>query len=130
MRIALAATALTALAGACAPHDGLAGARDADRRALAEARPAGEPVSCIPIAQISHTRVLDERTIDFHMHGGRSFRNQLPHACPGLGFERSFSYRTSLDRLCSTDLIRVNHPQGMGATCGLGQFQPIETAHR
>ncbi|MGZ8286728.1 MAG: DUF6491 family protein [Allosphingosinicella sp.] len=105
--------------------------QDADRRALAGAGPVGEPVDCIDIARIDHTRVRDNRTVDFHMRGRVVYRNRLRHECPGLGFEESFSYRTSLSRLCSVDLITVNRRGGgPGPTCALGAFRRIETQSR
>jgi hypothetical protein len=95
-----------------------------------QARAIGEPVHCIPLRQIRSTEVQDDQTIDFHMTGGRTYRNTLPHRCSGLRFERTFSYRTSLSQLCSTDIITVlNHVGGgfmRGASCGLGEFTPIE----
>ena len=94
-----------------------------------QARAVGEPENCIPLSQIRSTQVHDDRTIDFRMTGGRIYRNTLPHECSGLGFEEAFSYRTSLSRLCSTDIIHVIRQGGLdlpGASCGLGQFQPIE----
>jgi Family of unknown function (DUF6491) len=123
----LAGTLLALSLAACAPTE-----RDeADQRALAEARPAGEPVDCVHIARIRNTRIRDDRTIDFHMAGGAVYRNTLPQQCSGLHFEDGFSYRTSLSQLCSTDLITVTRPGGMeGPTCGLGRFQPIETSLR
>jgi hypothetical protein len=123
----LSATALALSLIACAPTE-----RDeADQRALAEARPAGEPADCIPIARIRHSRIRDDRTIDFEMSGGKVYRNSLPEECSGLHFEESFSYRTSLSQLCSTDLITVNRGGGLdGPTCGLGRFQPVELAGR
>jgi hypothetical protein len=106
--------------------------READRRALAEARPVGEPVDCIDLARIDRTRVRDERTIDFYMRGREVYRNRLPDECSGLAFEDSFSYRTSLSRLCSVDTISVNRAGGgiAGPTCALGAFQRIETELR
>ena len=105
--------------------------QEADRRSLAEARPVGQPVDCVELARIDHTRVRDARTIDFHMRGRVVYRNRLPHECPGLAFEESFTYRTSLGRLCSVDTISVNSRTGIaGATCALGAFQRIETSVR
>ncbi|HYG48654.1 MAG TPA: DUF6491 family protein [Allosphingosinicella sp.] len=107
--------------------------QEADRRALAEARPVGDPVDCLDIARIDHTRVRDGRTIDFFMRGREVYRNRLRHECPGLAFEDSFSYRTSLSRLCSVDLIHVNRSGGggpAGPACALGTFQRIETSVR
>ncbi len=53
----------------------------------------------------------------------------LPDACPGLGFERAFGYRTSLSQLCKQDIITVLQTGAgpmAGASCGLAEFQPIE----
>lgn len=92
--------------------------------------PAGKAVNCVQLRQIQHTHVRDDRTIDFHMLGGKIYRNTLPNSCPGLGFEESFTYKTSLSQLCSVDIITVLHPAGgnldRGASCGLGQFQPMK----
>ena len=105
--------------------------READRRALAEARPVGEPVDCIELSRIDYTRVRDNRTVDFYMRGRQVYRNRLRHECSGLAFEDSFAYRTSTGRLCSVDLITVNRSGGgAGPTCALGTFQPIETPVR
>ncbi len=94
--------------------------------------PDGDPVSCISLSQIRSTQVRDDRTIDFHMTGRRIYRNQLPASCPQLGFEKRFSYSTSLSRLCSVDIITVLYNNGPGlqpgASCGLGQFQPMKKA--
>ncbi|MGB5076089.1 MAG: hypothetical protein WBO17_01250 [Sphingorhabdus sp.] len=100
------------------------------------ARAVGKPVKCIPIRSIQSTSVIDDSTIDFKLSGGRTYRNILPHSCPGLKSEDKFSYRTSLSQLCSVDIIHVLHDYGgrlsEGAGCGLGVFQPIEktTANR
>ena len=104
----------------------------ADQRALAEARPLGPPEDCVTLTSIRDTRVRDDRTIDFRLTGGRVLRNRLPNSCPGLGFEDSFGYRTSLNRLCSVDVITVRRTGSgtTGATCGLGSFQPIELPDR
>ena len=128
MKALFMAAAVAALAAGCAPMDRQA----ANQAALADARPVGEPRDCVPLAQISHTRVLSAGVIDFHLRSGEVYRNTLPASCPGLGFEQRFSYKTSLSRLCSVDLITVLYPSGptQGATCGLGPFQRIETSAR
>ena len=128
MKRILAAAALV-LATGCAGADGTTRHQQADRRALEHARPVGDPVDCVIRRNIGHTVVLDDRTIDFHMAGGRVLRNRLPDACPGLAFDDSFFYRTSLDRLCSVDTITVRRSGGApGPTCPLGRFQPVEIA--
>ena len=122
MRMLLTALAFTALA---AP--GMA----RDRTEIPAATETGKPESCIPLSQISETRVHGDRTIDFIMTGRRTYRNTLPYACPSLGFEEKFTYETSISQLCSTDTITVLYSSpalSRGATCGLGQFQPVTLA--
>ncbi|WP_454884096.1 hypothetical protein [Sphingomonas oryzagri] len=96
----------------------------------AKIQPAGPPVSCISLHNIRETRVRDDSTIDFYMNGGKVYRNKLPNSCPSLGFEERFGYETSIDQLCNVDIIHVLHdsPPMRGASCGLGQFQPITGA--
>ena len=122
MRMLLAALAVTAVA---AP--GMA----RDRQAIPVATEVGKPESCIPLRQISETRVHGDRTIDFIVTGRKVYRNNLPYACPGLGFEERFSYATSLSQLCSVDIITVLYSTPVlqrGASCGLGPFQPVTLA--
>ena len=96
------------------------------------AQAVGPAVNCIPLSQISSTRVRDDYTIDFLGAGAKVWRNTLPNRCPGLGSEEKFSYETSLTQLCSTDIIHVLHRTGgdlqQGAGCGLGQFVPVKLA--
>lgn len=96
----------------------------------APVRAVGEPKSCVTISSIRSTKVIDNNIIDFRMVGGKTYRNSLPQSCPGLKFEDRFSYRTSLNQLCSVDIVRVVHDYGgqltEGAGCGLGKFQLVE----
>jgi hypothetical protein len=96
----------------------------------AQIKPAGKPVNCVQTTQIRETRVRDDSTIDFYMAGGTVYRNKLPQSCPQLGFEERFGYSTSTAQLCSVDIITVLYasPMGRGASCGLGQFQPVTGA--
>jgi hypothetical protein len=116
----LALLALTAGAGA---------AREKNKEWMA-AKPVGKAESCIPLHTIRNTRVRSDSVIDFYTHGRKVYRNTLPHSCPQLGFEERFSYQTSLSQLCSTDIITVLTGPGIsrGASCGLGQFQPVTGA--
>jgi len=77
------------------------------KKAPKPVRAVGEPKNCVTISQIRSTKVIDSSNIDFHMVGGKTFRNRLPQSCPGLKFEERFSYRTSLNQLCSVDIVRV-----------------------
>jgi hypothetical protein len=101
-----------------------------DRKPAAGVSVVGAAKSCVPIRSIRSTAVVDDSTIDFKMVGGKTLRNHLPLSCPGLKFQDSFSYRTSLSQLCNVDVIRVvqNYGGGLqeGAACGLGKFQPVE----
>lgn len=96
-------------------------------RTVPQAVPAGDAVSCIPLIEIRSSHVRSDSVIDFEMSGGRYYRNTLPNSCPQLGFEERFGYETSLNQLCSTDIIHViTSGGGGGASCGLGQFQPVK----
>lgn len=127
----ITAAAVLAL-GACAPRPGSGWASTGHAANVPAATPTGPAVSCIQIAQIQESRVRDDWTIDFRISGNRWYRNTLPNRCGSLGFERAFSYTTSLPQLCNVDIIRVfpsgGVPRGPLASCGLGQFQPVTLA--
>ena len=85
------------------------------------------PRSCVPLNRIREARVVDDHTIDFYLGNREVLRNTLPNACPQLGFEKAFTYATSLSELCSVDIITVIIQGGgprRGASCGLGAFVP------
>jgi len=87
--------------------------------------------NCVDLPRIAEARVVSDRVIDFHMRDGSVLRNSLPNACPALGAEKAFTYSTSIQRLCTSDLITVIHTAGgprTGATCGLGAFTPAPPA--
>ena len=88
---------------------------------------AGKPqtVDCIDLIRIDRSEVVDDQTILFHMKGGKIWKNTLPYKCPRLGFEKAFSHKTSINRLCSIDTITVLDTSARlpGATCGLGKFE-------
>ena len=104
-------------------------ARDRNHDAVPAAIPAGEPRNCVPITQLRESVVRSDRVIDFRTTGGRDrfYRVTLPQSCPGLGFERRFSYATSISQLCAQDIITVLYQTGpiRGASCGLAPFQPV-----
>ncbi len=87
---------------------------------------AGTTKSCLPIAMIRGTTVVDGKTIDFSLRDGSVWRSTLPAGqCPQLAFERAFSYETSIAQLCQQDVITVLQNMGglmPGARCGLGPF--------
>lgn len=104
---------------------------DGHRSDIPKARVVGKPVNCLPLQTIRESQVRDDWTIDFRTSGGQWYRNALPNRCFSLGFERAFSYSTSLTQLCNVDIITVlvNNggpgPINRGA-CGLGEFTPVE----
>ena len=86
---------------------------------------------CIDIARIREARVIDDRTIDFHLNDGRVLRSAMPAACAGLALEKAFTYSTTLTRLCAATTISVVNQAGgprLGASCALGAFTPITPA--
>ena len=129
---ALVAGLVATVTGAVAT-DVIARDRDATTRDVVPvAVPAGPPVDCVPITRLGQSLVRSDRVIDFVTSGRQAYRVTLPQACPELGFERRFSYETSLSQLCSTDIITVLHdaPVMRGASCGLAPFQPVTLPHR
>ena len=123
MRLLIAASSLLFLA---AP--GTASQDHKDK--VPAATPAGNPVDCLRLIDIRETKVRDDSTIDFVTRGNKVYRNTLNGPCPQLGFEKRFSYKTSLNQLCSVDIITVLVSPGLsqGASCGLGTFQPVTLA--
>ena len=95
--------------------------------------PVPETRNCLALPQISSSNVVDGQTIDFRLRDGSVWRSRLPRSCPGLNFERAFSYTTSIAQLCNVDIIRVivqGNPSLVGMSCGLGKFerQPAKLA--
>ncbi len=84
---------------------------------------------CIDTRRLSNTQIIDKQNILFHMRDRTIFHNELPRSCPGLRPGKTISYRTSIGRLCSNDLITLLDNFGMGLSrgpsCGLGKFRPI-----
>ncbi|WOE75018.1 hypothetical protein [Alterisphingorhabdus coralli] len=117
----------TAMTG-CANADATESARKQSK--VPAAKPIGEPRACIPIQRIKRTVVHDDYTIDFVLNGGETYRNNLTTRCGGLGYEKSFTYSTSLTQLCQADIITVIAVLGAGVqprgACGLNRFQQIE----
>jgi hypothetical protein len=120
---------LFAMIAGCAPR------APAPRSAIAAATPAGAgagampagATDCVETSRIREAIVRDNQTIDFVLNDGRTLRNTLPYTCSELGFERAFTYSTSINRLCSVDIITVIRQTGgaqRGASCGLGRFVP------
>jgi hypothetical protein len=85
---------------------------------------------CVELRRIDHTEVVGEQDILFLMKDKAIYRNQLPHACPGLARGDPFMYRVVLSQLCDTDVITMLQRWSFGFTptesCALGKFQLID----
>lgn len=75
---------------------------------------------CLLLAQIHTTTAVSNQEILFRLYGGEHWRNKLPVGCTGLGFNRGFTYDTSLHRLCRGQFIHTLEPRR--STCVLGLF--------
>jgi len=127
-RIIPPAALIALLAAGCAPVER---DRDADPAVgIRAVRVVGEGQNCIQRAQIRQTLVRSDQVIDFEMRGGRVYRSTLDSPCPTLGIERAFTFQTSIDQLCTQDIIYVLQRLGgvpqRGPACGLGPFVPVE----
>ena len=88
----------------------------------------GETEQCLSLASIKQSKPLDDYNILFETRGNETYLSRLPTRCSGLGFERAFTYSTSLTKLCSTDIITVidsTNPSFRRGSCGLGVFEKL-----
>jgi hypothetical protein len=118
----IAGLALAVALGASAPSA-------AKRPTPVPLEPTGKTISCVQTNRIRQTDVRDDKTIYFRMIDGKIYRNTLPYSCSGLGFEKSFIYKTSISQLCSVDTITVFRGGSAGIpgpTCGLGAFAEMK----
>ena len=106
----------------------LAESSDAEPEKLAKYERTGETETCLGLSRIRNTDVLDDQHILFFMRGGDVYLSKLPYKCSRLGFEESFTYSTSLTKLCDKDIITVLDTGGgpsIGPSCGLGTFEKL-----
>ena len=128
----LAFVPLPLMLAACAPEDPAASAARAAASIAAapEARVTGPGQNCINRSQVRATVVRSDRVIDFEMNGGKVYRSTLPNRCPGLTFDRAITYETSIDQLCTQQIVYALQNIGgvpqRGAGCSLGEFVPVE----
>jgi hypothetical protein len=89
----------------------------------AQAAPADVAPRCIRSIDIDRTTTPDDKTILFHMRGGRVLRSDLMGNCPTLRFN-GFAYDATPDgQVCGKlQIIRVLHN---GAVCSLGPFVDV-----
>jgi hypothetical protein len=125
----LALAALPLILVACAPVDSATRA-EAEAARTPAVKVLGDGISCINRNQVRATVVRSDSVIDFEMLGGKTYRNTLRGSCPGLGWNSAITYETSIDQLCTPQIIYVlqnigGFPQ-RGAGCSLGEFVPVE----
>lgn len=119
------------LLGACAPDPEAEAARtQAALDAAPGATVTGPGQKCILRSQVRNTVIRSDRVIDFEMLGGKVYRSTLPARCPGLEWDRALTYETSIDQLCTQQIVYALQTTGgtlrRGAGCSLGEFVPVE----
>jgi len=83
----------------------------------------GEREMCLEIIQIKESLVLDDRCIIFETYTNEFYINFLPVNCPELKISGGFAYKTSYDKLCKQEIIRVLAlDNNLGGICMLGEF--------
>lgn len=128
--LAVALLPLFAL-GACTVDPAAEAARSQAEIAKAPAATVlGPGESCINRSQVRNTVVRSDQVIDFEMLGGKVYRSTLPMRCIGLDFDRAITYETSIDQLCTNQIVYTLRNTGgnlqRGAGCSLGKFVPVK----
>ncbi len=132
----LAFAPLPLVMASCAPSDPAADAARAAASIAAapEVTVTGPGQNCINRSQVRASIVRSDRVIDFEMAGGKVYRSTLPNRCPALSFDRAITYETSIDQLCTQQIVySLQNIAGVpqrGAGCALGEFVPVEYVHK
>jgi hypothetical protein len=79
---------------------------------------------CIDPGDINHLSYPDDRTILFHMNGGkvRIWRNDLGRVCPGLKFEAGIAWEIRGGMICGN--MQSFYVLRRWTPCTLGAFTP------
>ena len=75
-------------------------------------------MTCLSTSQISSTKVVDAKTIDFKLNNGQTYRNAMRSSCNGLKFS-GFIYRSFGGQICDYQAISILQSGGI---CALGAF--------
>lgn len=93
---------------------------------------AGKQENCLMLSRIRKTQVVDQNTVLFYFSQNEIYKNTLPHTCNSLRSDTAVEYRSSINELCSTDIITPLVSTGGGymhaGSCGLGRFERIDKA--
>jgi hypothetical protein len=88
--------------------------------------------SCVYLADIDHTKIVNERNILFYLRNNTILQNSMRDPCYGLHAKSRFTYgSTALKRLCSGDMITLLADLSFGGvasanTCKLGMFLAVD----
>lgn len=126
----IAAIGITAISISAQDRD----SRKKDQKKSSEIILIGEPESCVKPRNIRSTKVLDNKTIEFRMFGGKTYRNNMEQSCPGLGKGDPITYTIRNSNLCHVDIFRVLRTTAgrieTQASCSFGKFQEIKKIKR
>ncbi|MCB2108335.1 MAG: hypothetical protein KDE14_11580 [Rhodobacteraceae bacterium] len=93
----------------------------------AEGENIGDTQQCIALQYIDRTPVIDNQTILVEMKGNGGYKRiDLVNRCSGLRLQDGFAYATSINRLCTSDPLRVIEP--VGSICMIKQIVTIDEA--
>jgi hypothetical protein len=87
--------------------------------------------SCVYLADVDHTKVVNERNILFYLRNNTILQSSFRDPCYGLREKTRFTYgSSSTKRLCKGDLITLLTDLSFGGvatsnTCKLGMFLPV-----
>ena len=103
---------------------------DSDARDLAKAlagRTPGKPFNCVDPSWAGTPQIIGNRTLIYRATG-RTLRNDLPDACPGLDTDSIIVNEMHGSQLCSGDLFYTLERGSRipGPRCRLGKFTPYE----
>lgn len=87
----------------------------------------GEMMNCVSLPLIKQSRILDNKTILLESTGHTAYLNELPFECPQLKMMDAYAHKTSINSMCSMDLITVidtTVDQRLGS-CPLGKFERL-----
>lgn len=77
---------------------------------------------CLNVNDIQRTEIVDDRTIFFHLYGGKIWRNRLKTVCPMLKVS-PYTEKLIGDLVCSNQ--QFIHLTLTGNDCELGEFTPV-----
>lgn len=98
-------------------------------KTLAKYERTGEKTTCLSITQISQIRPVTESTFLVKVRAGDYYVNDISGRCNGATRRATrIEYTTSLNQLCSNEIIRIvdNTTGFQVGGCGLGSFEKLK----